>query len=437
MEFIKLQLGCLAILVYVGIWYMRDCRLFNQSLRGEFFYKLLLMSAVCVIFDAATSYTTNHLHLIEPQVNLFMHALFLVSIDSVLMVFTLYMLVTSGTYPKTMLSKVLMYVPFIVTVVFMMVNLDSIRFVRGVSGYYAVGVSVYACIALASVYVVITCICIAKKWQYFENHKRAGIVTYIAIIILFGSVQITKPELLLNSLGVTLLTVGVYINLEDPNIKELGRHNSEAVMSLANLIENRDTNTGEHVKRTSIYVEYIATGLRDIGAYNTILTDDYITNLVKAAPMHDIGKVSVPDAILQKPARLTDDEFEIIKLHAEKGSQIVMETFRNLGSEEYRKMAFEVARYHHEQWNGGGYPEGLRKEEIPLSARIMAVADVFDALSDNRCYREAMPIDECFKVIEEGRGEHFDPTIVDVFLNMRPKVEKVYNKIYSVSGYAV
>ena len=410
---------------------MRDCKLFNQDLRGEYFYKLLLIGAICVIFDAATAYTTNHLPVIDPRVNLILHAMFLVSLDSVIMIFTLYMLVTSGTYPKTAIGKLCLFVPFVVTVVFMIFNLDSIRFVRSASGYYALGVPVTACLALAAVYVAITCVFIAKRWQHYENHKRSGFFTYIAIIVLFGLLQAYRPDALLNSLGVTLLAVGVYINLEDPNIKQLGRHNSEAVMSLANLIENRDTNTGEHVKRTSIYVEYIAMGLRDKGEYNTILTDDYITNLVKAAPMHDIGKVSVPDAILQKPARLTDDEFEIIKLHAEKGSQIVMETFKNLGSEEYRKMAFEVARYHHEQWNGGGYPEGLRREEIPLSARIMAVADVFDALSDNRCYREAMPIDECFKVIEEGRGEHFDPTIVDVFLNIRTKVESVYNQIYT------
>jgi len=431
MEFIKLQIGCLAVLIYIGVWYMRDCRLFNQDLRGEYFYKLLLIGAICVIFDAATAYTTNHLHMIDPRVNLILHAMFLVSLDSVIMVFTLYMLVTSGTYPKTSCGRFFLFVPFVITVVFMVFNLDSIRFMRSTGGYYAVGIPVSACLALAAVYVAITCVFISKKWQHYENHKRAGFFTYIAIIVIFGLLQAYRPDVLLNSLGVTLLAVGVYINLEDPNIKQLGRHNSEAVMSLANLIENRDTNTGEHVKRTSIYVEYIAMGLRDKGVYNTILTDDYITNLVKAAPMHDIGKVSVPDAILQKPARLTDDEFEIIKLHAEKGSQIVMETFRNLGSEEYRKMAFEVARYHHEQWNGGGYPEGLRREEIPLSARIMAVADVFDALSDNRCYREAMPIDECFKVIEEGKGEHFDPTIVDVFLNIRTKVESVYNQIYT------
>ena len=159
-----------------------------------------------------------------------------------------------------------------------------------------------------------------------------------------------------------------------------------------------------------------------------MLTKDYITNLLKAAPMHDIGKISVPDAVLQKPGRLTDEEFAEMKKHAANGGDIIRETFRNLGNEEFRKMAFEVARYHHEKWNGRGYPDGLRRKEIPLCARIMAVADVFDAVSEKRCYRDAMPMDKCFEIIEQGSGQDFDPLIAEIFLDIRDRVEAVHRE---------
>lgn len=142
--------------------------------------------------------------------------------------------------------------------------------------------------------------------------------------------------------------------------------------------------------------------------------------------MHDIGKIAVPDSILQKPGKLTDEEFEQMKLHTVKGGKIIKETFGHLGDEQYTEMAYQVARFHHEKWNGKGYPEGLSRKDIPLCARIMAIADVFDAVSEKRCYREAMPLDKCFEIIEEGSGQHFDPILVEVFLEIRDKVEAIY-----------
>ncbi|MBQ7782523.1 MAG: HD domain-containing protein, partial [Oscillospiraceae bacterium] len=121
-------------------------------------------------------------------------------------------------------------------------------------------------------------------------------------------------------------------------------------------------------------------------------------------------------------------EFAIMRSHAEKGGDIIRESFRNLGDEEYRRIAFEVARYHHEKWNGNGYPDKLKRKDIPLCARIMAVADVFDAVSEKRCYREAMPLDKCFEIIEQGSGQDFDPIIAEVFLSIRDKVEQVHHE---------
>ncbi len=210
---------------------------------------------------------------------------------------------------------------------------------------------------------------------------------------------------------------------------ELKHYHNEMIMGFATLVENKDGSTGGHIKRKTMYVKLLAEELKNRGFYKEILTDEYVENLCMAAPMHDIGKIAVPDVVLQKPGKLTEDEFEIIKQHAKRGGKIVEETFGHLGNDKYAKMAYEVAKYHHEKWNGCGYPEGLKRKEIPLCARIMAVADVFDALSEKRCYREAMPLEKCFKIIEEGSGQHFDPMLVEVFLDIRKNVEKAHRDI--------
>lgn len=199
----------------------------------------------------------------------------------------------------------------------------------------------------------------------------------------------------------------------------------DMISGFATLVENRDENTGMHIKRTSMYVELLARHLSTKEKFNNEITDDFIDNLIKAAPMHDVGKISVPDSILQKPGPLTPDEFDIMKTHAAKGGRIILQTFGHVGNEAYRKMAYEVVRYHHEKWNGRGYPEGRRGEDIPLSARIMAVCDVFDAISQNRCYRKAMSMDQCFRIIADGSGVDFEPEIAAAFTELRPQLEQI------------
>ncbi len=223
--------------------------------------------------------------------------------------------------------------------------------------------------------------------------------------------------------------LGAYINQENPTVEELAHYHDEMTMGFATLVENKDGSTGGHIRRTTTYVRLLAKELRNRGYYKEVLTKDYVKNLCMAAPMHDIGKIAVPDVILQKPGKLTDEEFQAIKQHTVSGGKIIQETFGHLGNEQYAQMAYEVARFHHEKWNGKGYPEGLKRKEIPLCARIMAIADVFDALSQNRCYREAMPLDKCFDIIQEGSGQDFDPLLVEVFLDIRPNVEEVHHKI--------
>ena len=150
--------------------------------------------------------------------------------------------------------------------------------------------------------------------------------------------------------------------------------------------------------------------------------------------MHDIGKISTPDYILQKPGKLTDEEYAIMKQHAAVGGDIIKETFASLDHPEYLQIAYEVARFHHEKWNGKGYPDGLKGREIPLHARIMAIADVFDAVSSKRCYRDPMPVETCFQIIQNGAGKDFDPDLVELFMNAKDKVLVYYEQDKEVAS---
>lgn len=429
MEHAKLQIGCLIILSYIAYIYFRQCRLYKQSLEKSRFGAILILGMIEVGLDGVTAYTVNHLDTVSELTNKILHGMFLAGLDSVIFAMCIYMLRITGAYPKKKLYQRFIFAPYVINVILVFININSLEYRQGRVTNYSMGASAYTCFVIAAVYILITFVVFFGRWHYIERHKKAGIFTYLLVLAVGTTIQMIYPETLISSMAVTIFILGVYMNLEDPAIRQLSRHHRETVMGFANLIENRDGNTGGHIKRTSLYVELIAKELRDRGMYNRVLTKDYIENLIKAAPMHDIGKISVPDAVLQKPGKLTKEEFEIMKLHAPDGAKIIRETFRNLGNEEYRKMACEVARHHHEKWNGGGYPDGLKGEDIPLCARIMAVADVFDAVSEKRCYREAMPLDKCFDIIRQGSGTDFDPVIADLFLDIREKVEEIHSRV--------
>ena len=196
---------------------------------------------------------------------------------------------------------------------------------------------------------------------------------------------------------------------------------NHTIESLSNLVENRDEDTGEHVRRTRAYVELLAVQMMKNGHYPDVLTPRFIRFLKRAAPMHDIGKIVVPDEILKKPGRLTQPEFDQIKRHASEGGRIVHEILDGYEDPEYIQITADIATHHHEKWDGTGYPEGLKGEEIPLCARIMAIADVFDALVSPRIYKSPMSYDEAFQIIESGSGTHFDPIVVKEFLEIREK----------------
>jgi putative two-component system response regulator len=191
-----------------------------------------------------------------------------------------------------------------------------------------------------------------------------------------------------------------------------------SIRALAHLAETRDPETGNHILRTQAYVQRMATGLAGHPRFAAFLTPHNIDLLTKSAPLHDIGKVGIPDHILLKPGSLTPDEWEIMRTHARLGSDAIEQAEADVESPvEFLVLAKEIAHWHHEKWDGSGYPDGLAGDAIPISARLMALADVFDALISQRVYKPAMTYEAARDIIAAGRGKHFDADVVDVFLN--------------------
>lgn|GEM_PF-532214 len=204
--------------------------------------------------------------------------------------------------------------------------------------------------------------------------------------------------------------------------------------SLAKMAEKKDPETGNHLKRMAMYTQIMARGLAEKPAYKDLIDGQYIRNIYLTAPMHDIGKVAIKDSILLKPGRLTDQEYEEMKLHVTAGSEILEDVNRQFSNYNitYFEMARDIACYHHEKFDGTGYPSQIKGKAIPLAARICAIADVFDALGSRRPYKSAFPLDKCYGILKEGRGQHFDPEILDVFFENIQAIEAVYHKYKEV-----
>ncbi len=216
------------------------------------------------------------------------------------------------------------------------------------------------------------------------------------------------------------------------------RHYAEAtsqmqnglIMIMADMVENRDSDTGAHVQKTAAYVRIILNGLKKKGYYTEKLTPRYMEDVVMSAPLHDVGKINIPDAVLNKPGKLTEEEYEIMKTHTTAGKTIIERAIRTVQGGTYLKEARNMAAYHHERWDGKGYPEGLTGEVIPLSARVMAVADVFDALASPRVYKPAFPLEKALDIIKEGAGTQFDPRCVEVFMDSLTEVKVILKKYH-------
>ncbi len=199
------------------------------------------------------------------------------------------------------------------------------------------------------------------------------------------------------------------------------------ILGLASMVESRDNSTGGHIRRTSEGVRILIETAKENGALT--LSDTFCKNIIKAAPMHDLGKIAVDDAILRKPGRFTPEEFEKMKAHAAEGARIVREILRDTDDEDFRRIAENVAHYHHERMDGSGYPDGLKGTQIPLEARIMAIADVYDALVSKRVYKDAFSFEKANTIILEGMGPQFDPALKETYVSARPKLEAYYSTL--------
>ncbi|MCR5687765.1 MAG: HD domain-containing protein [Lachnospiraceae bacterium] len=216
-------------------------------------------------------------------------------------------------------------------------------------------------------------------------------------------------------------------NEVDEKTRHIIEMHDNLIMSLAMMVESRDNSTGGHIMRTSEGVRILVDEIVKEGSLN--LSDDFCLDVIKAAPMHDLGKIAVDDAVLRKPGRFTDEEYEKMKHHAAEGARVIHEILLHTDDNSFKIVAENVAHYHHERWDGSGYPEKLKGEQIPIEARIMAVADVYDALVSKRVYKEAFDFEKANAIIMEGMGTQFDPGLKTAYVNARPRLEEYYRSL--------
>lgn len=426
MSFIKLQIGCLVLVLYLELIYIWQTTGKNAKVScNPIFDALMMIIPWLIVFDGVTAWTVNHLEIVPVYLNLVLHAVFFILLSLFMLVMFLHTLSFIKGFPQKLIFRFLIFLPFIISVILILVFLPELEFIIGKKVNYSMGISVVVCYLVILLYFILIFVFTIRRIKYLEVRKRINVMSFLFISLLILISQIIFPEILISSLVPAFSLIALYINIEDPVLRRMKNYNSEIVTSFATLVESRDSSTGSHVKRTKSYVKIILDEIKTNSLYSSIMTKDFEDKMMNAAPMHDIGKISIPDTILQKPGKLTDEEYSVMKKHSVLGGEIIQEIFKDMDDKEFLNIAYDVTRYHHEKWNGNGYPEGLVGKEIPFSARIMAIADVFDAISAKRCYRDAMPLEKCFAIIKEGKGVDFDPVLTDLFLNAREKVEKV------------
>ena len=426
MNFIKLQIGCLVLVLYLELIYIWQTTGKNAKVScNPIFDALMMIIPSLIVFDGLTAWTVNHLDIVPVSLNLVLHAVFFILLSLFMLVMFLHTLSFIKGFPQKLIFRFLIFLPFIISVILILVFLPELEFIIGKKVNYSMGISVVVCYLVILLYFILIFVFTVRRIKYLEVRKRINVMSFLFISLLILISQIIFPEILISSLVPAFSLIALYINIEDPVLRRMENYNSEIVTSFATLVESRDSSTGSHVKRTKSYVKILLDEIKTNNLYSSIMTKDFEDKMMNAAPMHDIGKISIPDTILQKPGKLTDEEYNVMKKHSVLGGEIIQEIFKDMDDKEFLNIAYDVTRYHHEKWNGNGYPEGLVGKEIPFSARIMAIADVFDAISAKRCYRDAMPLDKCFAIIKEGKGVDFDPVLTDLFLNAREKVEKV------------
>ena len=429
----KLQIACLVILLFLGFQFIREGNRFNEILGKQscnpLFDAMFFSGEIAIFFDAITAYTVNKLQSVPIFVNNILHLIFYISYQMFIVIHFTYWLYKVHKMPKTWKNRIKLYIPSFLSILITIFSISKIEYRIGKYTNYSMGLGAYLIYGVVLFYFLSTIIIFLKNIRSIRNQKRTSLIVAVATALIFLIIQSLFPEILTSSLGVTLVILSIYLGIENPTVKTVEFYHDEMILGFSTLMETKDGSTGGHIRRTSAYANLIAEKLGEKSEYQNLIDRDFINEIKIAAPMHDIGKIGIPDSILQKPSKLSDEEFEIMKSHSKIGAEIIKNTFGQLEKLQYKGIAYNVALYHHEKWNGKGYPHGLIGIDIPLCARIMAVADVFDAISAKRCYRDAMPLDTCFKIIENGKNIDFDPEIAEIFLQNRKEVEKIYNSI--------
>ena len=284
---------------------------------------------------------------------------------------------------------------------------------------------------------ILYAICLKKDKKKMFGHSLAPVFAFYALIIYSIGTYLAHMVKIYQDLTVTIagIIACVFIAIGTQVIfflvfgiirKREVEMQDKLVFGMATMVEGRDNSTGGHIRRTSKVVELIV--------HEMILDDSlsahhrFYANVIKAAPMHDLGKITVDDAVLRKPGKFTDEEYAQMKKHSPEGAKIVKNILDGGTDDYFEEIAVNVAHYHHERWDGRGYPEGLKGEEIPLEARIMAIADVYDALVSKRVYKDEFSFEKANQIILEGMGTQFDPGLEKYYLAAREKIEAFYRE---------
>ena len=256
--------------------------------------------------------------------------------------------------------------------------------------------------------------------QFFFNAQRTTLNQVAG-----GELAVRVPVASNDEFGVIAQHTNQTIEALQARTREVEQMQDATILALASLAETRDNETGAHILRTQQYVKVLAEHLKDHPRFASVLSESMIELIYKSAPLHDAGKVGIPDAILLKPGRLTDEEYDVMKQHPMIGSQALTTAQATLGASSFLSVACEIMETHHEKWDGSGYPDGLAGNDIPVSGRLMALADVYDALISERVYKPAFSHQQAREIIIEGSGSHFDPDVVEAFLALEDAFQEI------------
>ena len=373
MQFVKLQLGCLLAIAYIEISYIR------ATMKGKipcnpFFDALLAVAPWAVFFDGLTAWTVNHMDIVPEFWNRSAHLLFFLSMDLTVLITTGYIYDRLLGFRNQEKEGLLLGLPGTISLI--IAGLGELVYIPGKTTWYSMGFPVYVCYGTVILYYGSILYFVITRRRFLPRDKLLGTLSFIVIAGIILAVQVIFPEVLLTSLFPALLLLGIYMDFENPFLRKVTMQRDEMVNGFATMVECRDNDTGGHINRTRGYVDLMLGKMRYDRRYRPVLSRDYLENVSNA---------------------------------------------------DFRQIAYEVARFHHEKYNGSGYPDGLKGEDIPLHARVMAIADVFDAVSQRRCYRDAMSVEESFSILEKGSGSDFDPNIVRIFLDARREVIALMN----------